>query len=80
MGLPMFGVFVLAADRRLYYAQCLVIYCLQEAGWWQRVARHPLWNPLWTLLPVVFFAVVAWCLVKESGKVKMSEGHRRTQQ
>jgi len=80
MGLPMCGLFVLAADPRFYWAQCVVAFCLRRMSWWEGAAQHTLWRPAWTLLPVVLFAFVAWCLVKESGKVKMSEGHRRTQE
>ncbi len=80
MGFPMFGVFVLAADSRLYWAQCVVAFCLRRVGWWEGAAQHALWDPAWTVLPVVLFALLARWLVSESGKVKMSEGQPRAHQ
>jgi hypothetical protein len=57
---PLAGLFVVAADYRLFWMQISVRHLLRSAGWLDSALGSPAWNPIWTLLPVILVAVFSW--------------------
>jgi hypothetical protein len=65
--LPLAGLFVLAADSKLFWAQLCVLGLIEQLGYVKALRDHPwvgTWYYGWHVLPVLLAGFFAWQLWK----------------
>ncbi|MFQ5806045.1 MAG: hypothetical protein ACE5I3_06315 [Phycisphaerae bacterium] len=66
--LPLAGLFLLAADHRLWWVQLGVFRIIERLGYIEAIRHGPFvgaWYYAWSLLPVLLAGFFAWALWRE---------------
>jgi hypothetical protein len=68
---PLAGLFVIAADCRMYWFRFTVECLLYATGQLETVVRTTIWYVIWQLMPVVFVAVFGLGFAAEVRKLEL---------